>query len=84
MVKNQCKCSLDGDKTSGYCSSMLGTEKYSRAAGAMLIVKSESNCHTRDRFNLRAQKDSCGIGIKSDQFRFAVDKTFNVTYWPYI
>lgn len=50
----------------------------------MLIVREESNCHTRDRFNLRAQKDSCGIGVKSDQFRFAVDKNFNVTYWPYI
>lgn len=81
---NRCKCALDGIENSGYCSSMLGTMKYQRAAAAMLIVREESNCHTRDRWNLRAQKDSCGIGIKSDQFRFAVDKTFNVTYWPYI
>ena len=57
---------------------------YARAAAAMLIVKEESECHSQDRFSLRAQKDPCGIGVKSDQFRFAVDKNFNVTYWPYI
>ena len=84
-VLNQCKCSLGGEKENvGYCSSLLGTLKYQQAAAAMVIVKEESSCHTRDRFNLRAQKDDCGIGIKSDHFRFAVDKTYNVTYWPYI
>jgi hypothetical protein len=44
-----------------------------------------SKCHTNDRFNMRAQKDeACGIGTSQDQFRFAVDKMFNLTYWPYI
>lgn len=33
---------------------------------------------------MRAQKDSCGIGVASDSWRFAVDKMFNVTYWPYV
>lgn len=34
---------------------------------------------------MRAQKDQkCGIGAYSNDFRFAVDKMFNVTYWPYI
>ena len=65
-VQNRCRCSLDGEATSGYCSSMLGTEKYARAAAAMLIVKEESGCHSQDRFSLRAQKDPCGIGVKSD------------------
>lgn len=38
-----------------------------------------------DRENMRAQKDKkCGIGSYSNDFRFAVDKMFNVTYWPYI
>lgn len=39
FVKNQCKCALDGDIKSGFCSSMLGTLKYERATAAMLIVK---------------------------------------------
>ena len=43
-----------------------------------------SNCHTLDRKNLRAQKDSCGIGTDNDDWRFAIDKGFNVTHWPYI
>jgi len=38
-----------------------------------------------DRFNMRAQKDkSCGIGKNNDEWRFAVDQMFNMTYWPYI
>ena len=28
--------------------------------------------------------EKCGIGVSDDQFRFAIDKKFNVTYWPYI
>lgn len=43
-----------------------------------------SRCHTKDRDNMRAQKDSCGIKVENDDWRFAVDKMFNVTYWPYI
>ena len=38
-----------------------------------------------DRFNMRAQKDkSCGIGTNNDEWRFAVDQMFNMTYWVYI
>lgn len=38
-----------------------------------------------DRHNMRAQKDNaCGIGTKNDEWRFAVDQIFNITYWPYI
>ena len=40
FVKNRCKCALDGDeKNVGFCSSMLGTEKYNRAVAAMVVVK---------------------------------------------
>ena len=36
-----------------------------------------------DRHNMRAQKDNaCGIGTKNDEWRFAVDQIFNITYWP--
>ena len=40
-------------------------------------------CHTMDRHNWRAQRDRCGVP-KSDQWRFAVDQMFNMTYWPLI
>lgn len=84
-VKNQCKCALDGKGDSGYCSSTLGTEKYRKAVQALQRVNTLSNCHTMDRFNMRAQKDkSCGIGKNNDEWRFAVDQMYNMTYWPYI
>jgi hypothetical protein len=50
----------------------------------MANVLSSSSCHTLDRNNMRAQKDLCGIGVSSDSWRMAVDKMFNVTYWPYV
>ena len=91
FVENRCKCALDGFKDkltgaqNGYCSSLLGTELYRQAMGALAIVLGDSNCHTEDRNNIRAQRDrKCGIGSYSDQWRFAVDKMFNATYWPYI
>ena len=84
-VENQCKCALDGKEASGYCSSTLGTGKYKKAVQALQRVNTLSNCHTMDRFNMRAKKDkSCGIGKNNDEWRFAVDQVFNMTYWPYI
>ena len=85
FVTNECKCSLDGDKASGYCASTVGTEKYGRAMLAKKIMLENSSCHTLDRENMLAQKDeTCGIGLGSEQWRYAVDQAFNMTYWPYI
>ena len=51
----------------------------------MAAMMTNSECHTMDRFNLRAQKDKkCGIGYYSDEFRMTIDQKFNMTYWPYI
>lgn len=84
-VENDCKCALDGRVNGGYCQSMLGTELYQRAVEAHAYMLSQSKCHTRDRYNMRAQRDTkCGIGKDSDEFRFAIDQMFNMTYWPYI
>jgi len=33
---------------------------------------------------MRAQRDKCGIGDYTDEWRFAVDQSFNVTHWPYV
>ena len=64
---------------------MLGTLNYSRSVASMAAMMGRSECHTMDRFNLRAQKDKkCGIGYYSDEFRMTIDQKFNMTYWPYI
>jgi len=51
---------LDGNN--GYCSKLLGTEKYKDAMSKRKTVLESSECHTLDRSNFRAQRDSCGIG----------------------
>ena len=33
---------------------------------------------------MRAQRDKCGIGDFTDEWRFAIDQQFNVTHWPYV
>ena len=68
----------------GYCSSVIGTSFYRKAVRAKKLVLERSGCHTLDRDNFRAQKDECGIGLKTEQWRYAVDQHFNVTHWPYI
>ena len=57
----------------GYCSSVIGTEYFKKAVRAKKLVYERSGCHTLDRDNFRAQKDECGIGIKTEQWRYAVD-----------
>lgn len=89
FVSNPCRCSLEvsyeDDGNFGFCSSMLGTLNYSRSVASMAAMMGRSECHTMDRFNLRAQKDKkCGIGYYSDEYRMTIDQKFNMTYWPYI
>jgi len=36
-----------------------------------------------DRYDLRAQKDNCGIGL-GDEYDLAANRMFNVTHWPYV
>lgn len=50
---------------SGFCSSVIGTNFYRDAVAAKKTVLENSNCHTLDRNDLRAQKDECGIGTES-------------------
>ncbi len=50
----------------------------------MLYVLQNSNCHTLDRNNIKAQRDLCGIGVADEEWRFAVDLQFNITHWPYL
>jgi len=77
-----CKCSLDGNN-GGYCSSIIGTNYYKEANQAYKTVKERSDCHTLDRDDLRAQKDSCGIQ-EGEDWELAVEMMFAVKYWPYV
>ena len=80
-----CRCSLDplgSDK--GFCESVIGTDIYAKAVSAKKLLYEKSECHTLDREDMRAQRDICGIGGWTDEWRFAVDKQFNVTHWPYV
>ena len=54
FVQNDCKCALDGEKDSGYCSLIVGTEWYEKGVAAHQHMMSSSKCHTMDRYNLRA------------------------------
>ena len=76
------KWSLSG--STGYCGSIVGTAEYKKFTAAMIQVNEGSSCHTLDRNNLRAQSESWGIGTSTDLWRYAVEKRFNVTYWPWI
>ena len=80
-----CRCSLDplgSDK--GFCESVIGTDIYAKAVSAKKLLYEQSECHTLDREDMRAHRDTCGIGAWTDEWRFAVDKQFNVTHWPYV
>lgn len=76
-----CGCAMDGNN--GFCSQILGTSYYRSAMEALKRVLEESNCHTLDRYDLRAQRDDCGIREKSD-LDLAADFIFNVNHWPLI
>jgi len=52
-VEADCRCAMN-DTDTGYCSSVIGTEFYSKAMRAELYVLGESKCHTLDRDNIRA------------------------------
>ena len=53
FVESTCKCAMS-DKSTGFCSSVIGTEFYQKAVRAEKYVLSRSECHTIDRHNLRA------------------------------
>ena len=78
-----CRCSMS-DSKSGFCESVIGTDEFAKAMEAKKHLYEKSECHTLDRENMRAQRESCGVGAFTDEWRFAVDKQFNITHWPYV
>jgi len=49
----------------------------------MKAILEKSSCHTLDRYNLKAQLDTCGVG-PGPVWDEAVSTNFNITYWPYV
>ena len=49
----------------------------------MKRVMQESECHSLDRYNLRAQAETCGMGPQIE-LKAAIQISFNFTQWPNI
>ena len=81
-LESDCSCALT-DQLTGFCENVIGTEPYFRYTQQIRQLLTQSRCHTLDRSDLRAQRDSCGLGL-SPEWQLAVDLQFNVTHWPYI
>ena len=78
---------MDGD--SGYCGTVIGTDIYTENIRLVKEMLLKSTCHTLDRDNLRAQKDSCGQGGNAEDYDVsvweeAVDALFKLNHWPYV
>lgn len=71
------------DGNNGYCSKLLGTTIYKTAMESWKNVLDDSQCHTLDRNNLRAQRDSCGLN-DADKLDKAVELLFNINHWPLV
>ncbi|CDW84930.1 transducin family protein wd-40 repeat family protein [Stylonychia lemnae] len=76
-----CGCAMDG--FNGYCSKILGTNEYRDAMGLLKEVLENSECHTLDRYDMRAQRDSCGIRDKGALDK-AINSLFNINHWPLV
>lgn len=80
FVETQCRCALT-DQLTGFCDEVIGTLPYESYTQQKRLTLERSQCHTLDRDDLLAQKDSCG---RASDWRLLVDSAFNVTHWPYI
>ncbi|TNV73756.1 hypothetical protein FGO68_gene11125 [Halteria grandinella] len=79
-LTQDCQCGFD--PTIGYCP-YPGQEELSKHINAQFKVLNVSNCHTLDRFNLRAQAETCGMGPQIE-LKAAISIAFNYTQWPFI
>lgn len=61
-IETTCRCAMDGRDKVGYCGQVLGTEAYENSLYVLKPVLEKSNCHTLDRWDFRAHRDTCGVG----------------------
>ena len=74
---------MDGTPNKGFCGKILGTFEYQASLTALKPVLEKSNCHTLDRFNFRAHKDICGVGL-DETWKDAVTLRFSMNHWSYV
>ncbi len=77
----RCNCALNGND--GYCANILGTQEYRDAMSKLKTVLEASECHTLDRDNFRAQRDTCGVKPGKD-WDEAIDAMFKVKYHAWV
>lgn len=82
-MNTDCKCAMTDFET-GFCGSVIGTEFYEEYVAAKKELYAVNKCHTLDREDMLAHKDSCGVGTGDNRWEWAVNKQFNITHWPYI
>ena len=81
VFEYNCQCAMDGD--SGFCGTVSGTYIYKDNITLVKNILEKNECHTRDRYDQRAWKDSCG-GASTADWEAAVEGKFKLNYWPYI
>lgn len=53
--------------------------------GLLKTVLENSECHTLDRYNMRAQRDICGLGnTDSSKVDSAITALFNLNHYPLV
>jgi len=71
------------DGHTGFCSSILGTDTFEQGAAQIKNLYSQNQCHTGDRGNYRAMKESCCLA-NEDEWQKAADWQFKIKNWPYV
>ena len=69
-----CECALTGDD--GYCGRLLGTANHAGWVELIKTVLEANTCHTLDRLDIRAWRDSCG-NLPTGDIDNAVDALFS-------
>lgn len=82
-VETTCRCAMDGRPNVGYCGQVLGTKAYEDSLYVLKPVLEKSNCHTLDRWDFRAHRDTCGVG-PDEAWAAAVQQRYRVNHWQYV
>lgn len=82
FIEVPCDCSLSGQ--TGYCDRIPGTEEYKIITNLRRRGYIDSVCHTLDRDNYMALRDSCG-NMKDEETWFNMyTENFLHEHWPYM
>lgn len=71
------------NKQTGFCGTILGTRRYADGLYNIKNILESSGCHTLDRNDWRAQKESCNSGTQ-EEWEAAVSDLFLLNHWSYM